>query len=454
MHSGNGAMTDERQVLDTITQAKGGMTLAELLAQRPTLARRTAQRWISLWITQERLRAQGEGRARRYFAQAAVHLVAPPSWAAALPLSPDSKDILAYIEKPLTGRKPVGYQPEFLQSYQPGVTWYLPLTLRRQLRKMGQTMKVSEPAGTYSRAILSRLLIDLSWASSHLEGNTYSRLDTRELIEHGKAAQGKGAIETQMILNHKSAIELLVENIAVVGFNRFTLMNLHSALAENLLPNPADEGRIRKHAVDIGLSVFRPLSVPAQIEAAFDLMLDKVNQITDPFEQSFFMMVHLPYLQPFADINKRTSRLVANLPLFRANLCPLTFLDVPESAYARAILGVYEMTRVELMRDLFVWAYERSTQEYQPIKQDLAEPDPLRLAWRDVIKKTIRKVVMHPDQDAMALIIAAVDSEIPKSDQADLHALIADELRRLHEGVLARYGLRPSEFAHWKSHQN
>ena len=96
------------------------------------------------------------------------------------------------------------------------------------------------------------------------------------------------------------------------------------------------------------------------------------------------MMVHLPYQQPFADINKRTSRLAANLPLFRVNLCPLTFLDVPEQAYSRATLGVYEMTRVELLRDLYVCAYERSTQEYLAIKQDLAEPDPLRLAWLGV----------------------------------------------------------------------
>jgi fido (protein-threonine AMPylation protein) len=234
----------------------------------------------------------------------------------------------------------------------------------------------------YSRAILNRLLIDLSWASSHLEGNTYSHLDTRELIEHGKAARGKAAIETQMILNHKTAIELLVENISEAEFNRYTLMNLHSALAENLLPNPADEGRVRLHAVDIGKSVYRPLSTPPQIEDALDALLDKVNQISDPFEQSFFMMVHLPYLQPFADINKRTSRLAANLLLFRANLCPLTFLDAPKQAYGRATLGVYELTRVELLRDLYVWAYERSTQEYLALKQNLAEPAPC--AWPGV----------------------------------------------------------------------
>jgi len=82
-------------------------------------------------------------------------------------------------------------------------------------------------------------LIDLSWASSHLEGNIYSRLDTVELIERGNAAQGKAALETQMILNQEAAIELLVEHSDGAAFNHYTLMNLHSALAENLLPNPA-----------------------------------------------------------------------------------------------------------------------------------------------------------------------------------------------------------------------
>lgn len=449
-------MTTAIDLAHTIEASPTGLTLAELLAHHPDVARRTAQRWISEWLAQGRLLAQGEGRARRYrsgTATASPKASRQDPLIGALPLSADSRDILAYIDQPMQARKPVGYQREFLDSYQANTTWYLSETLRRQLHKMGRTAQASAPAGTYSRAILNRLLIDLSWASSHLEGNTYSRLDTRELIEHGRAAQGKGAIETQMILNHKTAIELLVENIGTVGLDRFTLMNLHSALAENLLPNPADEGRIRQHAVDIGMSVYRPLSVPAQIESTLDVLLGKAHQITDPFEQSFFLLVHLPYLQPFADINKRTSRLAANLPLFKANLCPLTFLDVPEVAYSRAILGVYEMTRVELLRDLFVWAYERSTQEYLAIKQDLTEPDPLRLAWRELIKQTIRDLVLHPGDEALRLIEQSVVANVPPREQASVKALIVEELRRLHEGVLARYGLRPSEFARWASAQ-
>ncbi len=450
------ATSPEAALRQSIQSTAIGLTLADLLVQNPALARRTVQRWVSQWIAAGQIAAQGKGRARRYLPMAgsskATRVVPGDSFPALIPLSADSQDILAYVTQPLQARKPVGYQRDFLEAYQPNVSAYLSAPLRRQLHHMGKTSRLNEPAGTYSRAILSRLLIDLSWASSHLEGNTYSRLDTVELIEHGRTATGKGAIETQMILNHKSAIELLVDNAGTTELNRYLLMNLHSALAENLLPNPADEGRIRQHAVDIGQSVYRPLSTPQQIDEALDLVLAKLNTIADPFEQSFFAMVHLPYLQPFADINKRTSRLAANLPLFRANLCPLTFLDVPEAAYSHATLGVYELTRVELLRDLYVWAYERSTQAYQAIQQDLAEPDPLRLAYRNLIKQTVREVVQQPQADPLQVIEHALSS-VPLANRTDVHALLVQELQRLNEGVLARYGLRPSELGAWKAAQ-
>ena len=458
-------------LLQSIHDTPAGLTLAELLALHPGAARRTAQRWLGQAVADGHIVALGAARARRYLPGAALPLEALGSahsangdgFPAAIPLSADSRDVLAYVDQPLAARKPVGYQQDFLASYQPNVSWYLPAPLRRQLHNMGHTAQAGAPAGTYSRALLNRLLIDLSWASSRLEGNTYSRLDTRALIEHGQAAQGKAASETQMILNHKSAIELLVENVqsagnldgqggaAVAGLDRYTLMNLHAALSENLLPNPADEGRVRQHTVEIGHSVFRPLSLPQQIGDALDTLLAKARQIADPFEQAFFMLVHVPYLQPFADINQRTSRLAANVPQFRANLCPLTFVDVPEAAYSRAVLGVYELTRVELLRDVFVWAYERSTQEYLAIKQGLAEPNPIRLAYRDTIKQTVHAVVTQAQDEALAVIAHAVAARVPEPDRAGVQSVIVDELRRLHEGVLARYGLRPSEFAAWKA---
>lgn len=442
-------------LLSSIQNNPSGLTLAALSALHPEVPRRTAQRWMSQLVQEGLVAALGEGRARRYVAlqqrpQTPAEHTAGDVFPGYIPLSADSTDIVAYVNQPLQARAPVGYQREFLDAYEPDVTFYLSLPLRQQLHRMGKTTQAAAPAGTYSRDILSRLLIDLSWASSHLEGNTYSRLDTRRLIEQGQAAQGKAALETQMILNHKTAIELLVDNAGMAGFNRYTLMNLHSALSENLLPNPSDEGRIRQHAVDIGQSVYRPLPATQQIDEMLDTLLDKASRITDPFEQSFFMLVQLPYLQPFADINKRTSRLAANLPLFRANLCPLTFVDVPIEAYSRAVLGVYEMNRVELLRDLYLWAYERSTQEYLAIQQNLAEPDPIRLAWRELIKQTVKAVVTQPGEDPLSVIRQAVEAQVPAELRGDVQAVVVDELRRLHEGVLARYGLRPSEFVGWR----
>ena len=350
----------------------------------------------------------------------------------------------------------MGYLSEFLTEYRPNSTYFLPEPLRVRLRTLGKphaAYSEPAPAGTFGRAILNRLLIDLSWASSHMEGNTYTWLDTRELIEHGDAAEGKAAIETQMILNHKAAIEMLIDNADIADFNRYTVLNLHSALAENLLPNPADEGRTRRHMVEIAKSVYRPPTVPAQIDEHFDVLLDKAGRISDPFEQSFFAMVHIPYLHPFADVNKRTSRLLANLPLLRANLCPLTFLDVPESAYTRAVLGVYELTRTELLRDLYVWAYERSAQEYLAIKQNLADPDPMRLVYREFIRDTVHGVVTKLPPDTLAWIDTRLES-VRAEHRSLVRAHVIDDLRRLHEGVLARYGLRLSDYDRWQERRH
>jgi hypothetical protein len=370
----------------------------------------------------------------------------------AIPISADSRDVLAYVSQPLEARTPVGYEDDFLNRYSPD-TPYLSETLRRQLHRMGNTGQAERPVGTYGREVLDRLLIDLSWASSQLEGNTYSRLDTLALIERGEIAQGKSAAEAQMILNHKAAIELLVESADDVRIDTHTFLSLHGLLSENLLPNPADEGRLRTHAVPIAQSVFRPLDVPQQVEERFCTLLAKANAIADPFEQALFLMVHLPYLQPFSDVNKRVSRVGANLPLIKANLCPLTFVGVPESAYAKATLGVYEMTRVELLRDVFVWAYERSTQEFLSLKRDLVQPDPARLRHRMLVKELVRELVRRPEVDTFTLLQRLAVERVTAEERQTVQSLVIDELRRIHEGVLARYGLRPSELQRWRDAQ-
>jgi Fic family protein len=298
---------------------------------------------------------------------------------------------------------------------------------------------------------MNRLLIDLSWASSRLEGNTYTRLDTEQLIEFGQAAAGKDALETQMILNHKAAIEYLVHEADRVGVKTETILALHALLSDGLLEDPQAGGRVRSRAVAIGGSVYLPIALPQRLEEMFGIVLDMAAEIHDPFEQAFFLMVHLPYLQPFEDVNKRVSRLAANIPLIRFNLCPLSFIDLPEQAYIYAMIGVYELNRIELLRDVFVWAYERSCQQYLAVRQQLIPPDTFRLRYRAELTETVRAIVRSGQSVSEAAIRSTMPKSIAAEDQVKFLALVLEEFKGLHEGNAIRFGLRPLEFAAWKA---
>ena len=353
----------------------------------------------------------------------------------------------------LMHRRPVGYQRDFLETYQPGTSFYLPESLRRQLHEMGRTSANERPAGTYARDILGRLLVDLSWASSKLEGNTYSRLDTQNLIEFGQVAKGKDAIETQMILNHKAAIEMLIEDADEVGLDAFTFKNLHAVLSQDLMRDEQACGRLRRRPVDISGTVFHPLALPQVIEDCFVLLLDKAAAIADPFEQAFFLMVHLPYLQPFEDVNKRVSRISANIPLFKHNLCPLSFIDVPERSYIEGTLGVYELNQIELLRDVFVWAYERSCQRYLAITQTMVEPDPLKIKYREALIHAVQTVVKELRQPSQAVIAEVARAHAEEAEQAAFREILTAALHQLHEGSIARYRLRRSQYMAWQQAQ-
>jgi hypothetical protein len=219
----------------------------------------------------------GAGRWARYSAPDAAPAPAQAGAAAdeaAVPLSPESQKIRAYLRQPLSARKSVGYNREFLNAYRPGKTFYLPEGARARLAEIGERpVSGQEPAGTYARRILNRLLIDLSWNSSRLEGNTYSLLDTKRLIEFGQEADGRDRLEAQMILNHKDAVEFLVGNAAEIGFNRYTILNLHAILANNLLADERAAGRLRHIGVGIDGSVYHPPETPQLVEECFDQLL-------------------------------------------------------------------------------------------------------------------------------------------------------------------------------------
>ena len=236
--------TAELEALVTAAaESADGLPIAELQEVLPDLPRRTLQHRLARLVGEGRLVQTGKGRAARYRvpvrrAETAVETDSRGRTPALPGFSPEALEIRELVERPIAERRPVGYKSEFLEGYRPNRTRYLPADLRDRLHDLGRSPVGERPAGTYARQVLDRLLIDLSWASSRLEGNTYSRLDTQNLIAFGRAAESKDRLEAQMILNHKRAIEMLVEDAEVIGLDRLTFQNLHALLAENLLPDP------------------------------------------------------------------------------------------------------------------------------------------------------------------------------------------------------------------------
>lgn len=457
-----------QQALDSLFEVVAahpeGVPVGTIREELPyQLPARMLQRRLALLVEQNRLVAEGRAKGRRYRlasgaitvrAALAEHAITghPPQVEIYPPISPVAEEIRATVRAPIQNRRPVGYRRAFLDDYRPNETHYLPAETRERLLEIGRPPDGERPAGTYARTIYSRLLIDLSWNSSRLEGNTYSLLETERLLELGEAAEGKGAREAQMILNHKAAIELLVEQADEIGFNRYTLLNLHALLADNLLADPQAGGRLRRIPVGIDGTVYHPLEVPQLIEECFEIILDTAAAIADPFEQAFFALVHLAYLQGFEDVNKRVSRLAANIPLISGNLCPLSFVDVPERAYIEGVLAIYELNRIELLRDVFVWAYARSSARYSAVRQSLGEPDPFRLRYKALVAELVAAVIRAgmDKKAAIALARQRAAEQVPPADQARFVEVVETEIMSLHEGNIARYRLRPAEYQAWR----
>lgn len=172
-----------------------------------------------------------------------------------------------------------------------------------------------------------------------------------------------------------------------------------------------------------------------------------------PFEQAFFALVHLPYLQPFEDVNKRVSRLCANIGFINRNLSPLSFTDVPGRAYWDAMLGVYELNRIELLRDVFVWAYGRSSERYAAVRRSLGAPDLFRMRHRELITMIVSEIVHRRINriDAVALIRRNADA-LPPDQRQRFVEVLETEIMGLHEGNIARHGVQLAKYQAWLAH--
>jgi Fic family protein len=340
-------------------------------------------------------------------------------------------------------RKPVNYNFALILEYRPNVTQWLSAPQRERLRAAGERIRALPPA--QGNTVLERLAIDLSWASSYLEGNTYSLLDTERLLVEGRAAAGHSAQETRMILNHKAALDYLREHAASFGPNQQEIRELHSLLANGLLANEADAGRIRRGIVEIGGSAYLPVTPPQQLEEQLDLILEKARAIEDPFEQSVFLLAFIPYLQPFIDVNKRVGRLAANIPLLKANVCPMSYRDMDKERYTRGLLAFYELNRPEILARAYVDAYERGVDRYSAIVEQGREVNPLEIQYFREMKQCVADYIGELADGREAGHPAAFArtrfSTLPDAQREWLAERVAEVVLALHEGNIIAWGV-------------
>ena len=418
----------DRAILDYISAHPGAGREAVRRHVAPEVSSPTVWRALRRLVDEGKLEASGRSRATGYSLAGVA-------------------EVRAHLKTPYNQRRLAVYRKEFIDRYVPNKNFYLDEADRQRLHEAGQPPPPL-PTETYARRILERLLVDLSWASSRMEGNTYSLLETERLIRFGEEASGKDRKEAVMILNHKEAIQYVVEHLAEITIGRSDIFNIHALLAGGLLADPAMVGRLRRRPVGIFHSSYRPLDNPFTIEEEFDVLVEKAAAIADPFEQSFFLLVHIPYLQAFEDINKRTSRIASNLPLLKADLAPMSFLTMDDSAYVDGLIGVYELNNVSLLRESYVNAYLASAENYRVLRAELESPDKAAFVYRDFVREAVRRSVLEwkgfrPD----SVRAMAAEAGIPEADREPVVDYVGNEFCGLHEGNVIRYRLKPKDLA-------
>lgn len=432
-------------VLHQLSQEVEPIGLPELLKKLgKDYAERSVRRWLVEMVQEGLVEIHGQKRGTKY---KVAQLANRASTSSCFGL--ESAKVIEKVRRPLYTRNPVPYADEWFSAYQPNITFYIPSNLRRKLLQAGKRCKREDPAGTYAHQIFNRLLIDLSYNSSRLEGNTYSLLDTERLVLEGTSAEGKLDEEKVMILNHKEAIRYLVDNAPKLEMTKDTICTLHFLLSDGLL-EARYSGKVRDHGVRIGGSSYLPFEDQKILQNQLDRIAEKAALIDDAYEQSLFLLIHITYLQAFADVNKRTARLSANIPLIKNNLVPLSFNDVERDDYTSAIIAIYELQDVRPLLDLYIFSYMRTCAMYASTIKAMGF-DEVRVRYRQQRRNLIRSIIM--DQLIGPALKEYISSEAMKLiGEKDRDAFIEDlieDLKELDQSRIAGLGITLDQLNIW-----
>ena len=293
---------------------------------------------------------EGKGKATRYSLSAQSQLMMP-------------LDIDTYFLKDIDERKvQESFNFDLIRSTLPQVDIFTTEELERlEVAHQVFIKNMATLSEVEYRKEMERLGVDLSWKSSQIEGNTYSLLETERLLKEKLTAEGKTKEEAVMLLNHKDALDFVLDNpdyLKEISVRR--IEDIHGILTKELGVGSG----IRTRRVGITGTNYRPLDNEFQIKEALEESCLLINGKKNIFEKALLALVLLSYIQAFSDGNKRTARITSNAILMAWEYCPLSFRTVDSVDYKKAMLMFYEQNNIAAFKRIFIEQYEFATKNY------------------------------------------------------------------------------------------
>lgn len=310
----------------------------------------TVKRMISKLMDDNLVAKKGQGRSTKYLIS--------PTYEVLFPI-----DIVTYFEKEIDERKIKEiFNFQLINETLNGCSIFTAIELE-QLNLFQKKFKknISQLSKIEYQKELERLAIDLSWKSSQIEGNTYSLLETERLLKEKETASGKTKEEAVMLLNHKEAIDSIIKNPDyITPLSVPKIEDIHRLLIKGL---DVDKN-IRKRRVGISGTNYKPLDNEFQISEALSSMCKLVNSKENVFEKALLLLLLISYIQPFADGNKRTARIVSNAVLMNYSYCPISFRTVDSIEYKKAMLVFYEQNNISSFKEIFIEQFKFAVNTY------------------------------------------------------------------------------------------
>jgi len=344
-------MSELDQILRILRDTKSQMTSSEIYnAIGYSKSLRTLKRVLDKLVDKKLINREGVNRGTKYFISKSYGIL-------------HSIDTEKYFQKDIDDRKIItSFNHELLRRDLYEVDIFTDFEIQRleQLQDEYKENIRQLSQDEYQREI-ERLAIDLSWKSSQIEGNTYSLLETERLLKEKQTASGKTKDEAVMLLNHKDAIDFIIENpdyLKKLSIKR--IEDIHSILTKELGINR----NLRSRRVGITGTNYRPLDNQFQIKEAFEEMCKLINYKNNIFEKSLIALVLISYIQGFIDGNKRTARITSNALLIANKYCPISFRTVDSIDYKKAMLVFYEQNNITAFKRIFIDQFEFAVKTY------------------------------------------------------------------------------------------